>query len=189
MMRGGFTFTELLLAGVILATISFGALIGITRLSGFIDRRGEVMAADGYCWDVAWKLFNEEMSGDNLALQALVDEAEAKGLNYYEIEGEVLPAAEWAAKRGIAIDKSCDFLAHLQYPGSPPICYVTLSNRHDRATGGWDKSGVFIGVNLEWGSKGFRRILRRRAGNSAETCFGDQQIEVFRSVLPRTLEE
>jgi len=173
--RRGFTLIELVIAGAIIGVAAFAAVVGVVHITGFVEKRGELMAADGYCWDVAWKLFNE----DYATLQSLINQATEKRLDYYEIWGKVLPATQ---QKYAPVDKTCDFLSHLQYPGSPPVCYVTLSNRVDST------EGLFIGVNLEWGPAGQRRIMVRRASNAAEEVFGPHPIEVFRSNLSRVKE-
>lgn len=186
MRRGGFTLVELLLGGAILATISFGALIGMMRISDFVDKRGELMAADGFCWDLAWKLFNDDWSNaESIARRLMsmtaedVAELEAKeppetwdypvrpagGARYLEVKGVVEPA-----RTGLnATDY--EFLSHLQFPSGPgaddegrPVCYITLSNRWDAASGVYGEDGVYISVNLEWGPPNDRRILMPRPG-------------------------
>ena len=174
-MRRGFTFVELLLAGGILGLVAFGAIIGIIRISGFVEQRAELMAADGYCWDVAWKLFNEDY--DNLKFY--VDNAHAANARVCEVKGRVLPKGQRSS--------NYEFLSHLQFPDSPPVCYVTLSNAYD--TAGKAVDGICIGVNLEWGPVGSRRILMRRSDTASGTVVFNHPVEVFRSNLPRIPEE
>ena len=178
--RGGFTLVELLLAGAILATISFGALIGTLRINQFIGNRSDLMAADGYCWDVAWALFNTDYG----ELREIVDQASSNGCHACEITGRVLPARLQTTGSG-----RYEFLSHLQFDGSPPVCYITLSNACDRTGKEDGVSGICIGVNLEWGPADRRSILMPRpgvVGTRVHTVY-NHPVEVFRSNLSRTL--
>ena len=190
MRRGGFTLVELLIGGAVLATIAFGALIGIIRIAGFVDMRGELMEVDGFCWDLAWTLFNED--GGGLKELMAFDEARAAALREsgYEPPFPVRPAEgpaalEISGEVNLKLDDGrWAFLPNLQYPGSPPVCYITLSNAYDAVTGAYDdKNGVFIDVNLEWGPQGHRRILSRRADTPADAIVFDQPIRIFRSYV------
>lgn len=173
--RGGFTLVELLLAGAILATISFGALIGTLRINQIVNDRSDLMAADGYCWDVAWKLLNEDYE---MLREATVAAAEENGCNGCELSAPV-----WH-KDHLPPDGKEDytFLPHLE----SPVCYVTFSNALDSA-GNVIPNGMCIGVNLEWGPPGQRSILMRRANqdlSGIKTVY-DHPIEVFKSYIPR----
>ena len=173
--RGGFTLVELLLAGAILATISVGALIGMIRLSNFVDKRGELMAADGFCWDLAWNLFNNYKGdfGIKSYVKGEVDPyLRPEGGNaYFEISGPVLH------------DNETDGHGFLNFL-IDPYCYIILSNRYDSARADWadngfyDPDGVYISVNLAWGPPGHRSILMRRADVDAEHVY-DHPITLF----------
>ena len=190
MRRGGFTLIELLIGGAVLATIAFGALIGIIRIAGFVDMRGELMEVDGFCWDLAWTLFSEDGGG----LKGLMsfDEAQAAVLRENGMEPP-FPTRPEAGPAALEISGEVDlkladgryaFLPDLQYPDSPPVCYITLSNAYDAAEGRYDdKNGVFIDVNLEWGPRGHRRILVKRPDTPADAIVFNQPIRVFRSYL------
>lgn len=196
--RAGFTLIELLLGGAILATISFGALVGVIRISDFVDKRGEMMAADGFCWDLAWKLFNDDAEAIRALMTTTAEEVTAMAEEdppeewpypgrpsgapqYLEITGEVLPAGSADRQDG----GNYDFLSHLQYPGSPPKCFITLSNRWDSANGVYDESGVFISVNLEWGPAGERRVLMPYEGMDARRVkhVFNHPVSVYRSFV------
>lgn len=173
-MRNGFTFIELLLAGFILSTLSFGAIYGITRVSGFVDRRSELLAADGFCWDVAWTLFNDYrglkyfMDGAQNEDSGLPAYPRPEGVTSFQIKGEVEPQGEG--------EKEFDFLSHLRYPDSPPVCTIILSNRYDSVTMEPDESGIYISVNLEWGPPNLRRMLVRTPETSEADVDGGRVI-------------
>lgn len=173
--RGGFTLLELLLAGAILATISFGALIGTLRISKMVNDRSEMMAADGYCWDVAWALFN----ADYTQLSELVERAKTLGCRGCEISGNVWHPGNLNPER-----PEYRFLSHLQ----SPVCYVTLSNAVDTA-GAEVQGGVCISVNLEWGPPDQRSILMPRANHdisSFKTVY-NHPVQVFKSSYSRSV--
>lgn len=182
--RSGLTFIELLLAGFILSTVAFGAISGMLHVSRFVDRRAELLAADGFCWDVAWALFN-----DYRMLKWYMDGAPSENTgelayprsdvaNCFEIKGTISPEDGMGAQY--------DFLSHLQYPGSPPVCYITLSNRVDAVTKFPIKDGgIYVSVNLEWGPANARRILVRRADTPDDAYVFDHPITVFRSPYSR----
>ena len=180
--RGGFTLIELLLAGAILATISLGALIGTLRINKIIGDRSDLMAADGYCWDVAWSLFNSDYDD----LQRYITKAEDKGCRALEITGRVAPAKfqQQGARR-------YEFLSHLQYGDTAagwPTCYIILSNALDSA-GQKVEDGICISVNLEWGPEGHRSIMMPRPGvdmTSMKTVY-DHPVSIFKSKFSRTL--
>lgn len=173
--RGGFTLVELLLAGAILATISFGALIGTLRINQFVGDRSELLAADGYCWDVAWKLLNYDY--DRLK-EATLDAAAENGCRGCEISGYV-----WH-RNHLPPDGRGEytFLPQLE----SPICYVTFSNAVDSAGKEID-GGMCISVNLEWGPPGRRSILmpRRGVNMSAMKTVYDHPVQVFKSHISR----
>lgn len=180
--RGGFTLIELLLAGAILATISFGALIGTMRINQIVGNRSDLMAADGYCWDVAWSLFNSDYDD----LQRYIDKAKDKNCRALEITGRVAPAKfqQQGARR-------YEFLSHLQYGETAagwPTCYIILSNAVDTA-GQKVEDGICISVNLEWGPEGNRSIMMPRPGvdmTSMKMVY-DHPVTVFKSKFSRAL--
>lgn len=202
MKRAGFTLVELLLGGAILATISFGALIGMLRISAYVDRRGELMAADGFCWDLAWKLFNEDeeflrwvmthaeydpneedpetppeiMQSKAEMYNAFPARPTENNIYYLSVSGEVMPDQDNDGK---------GFLSHLRWPDSPPICYITFSNRWDSATSSYDENGVYISVNLEWGPQNHRRALMPHNDMSPGTEVFNQPITIYRSYYSR----
>ena len=177
--RGGFTFVELILAGSILATISFGALIGMLRINQIVGNRSDLLAADGYCWDVAWKLLNEDYT---TLREATVGAAEEQGCRGCEISAPV-----WH-KDHLPPDGNADytFLSHLE----SPVCYVTFSNALD-STGNPVPRGMCISVNLEWGPPSQRRMLVRTSKTSKDdidegrVIVYDHPVEVFKSDIPR----
>ena len=172
--RGGFTLVELLLAGAILATISFGALIGTMRISKMVNDRSQLMAADGYCWDVAWALFNTDYE----QLRDPIEQAKAQGFHGCEISGNV-----WHSGNPNPDRPEYKFLSQLQ----SPVCYVTLSNAVDSA-GKEVESGLCISVNLEWGPPGQRSILMPRANHdvSEMKMVYNHPVQVFKSHFGRS---
>ena len=173
--RGGFTLVELLLAGAILATISFGALIGTMRIQKLISQRSELMMADGFCWDVAWKLFNDDYGSLKLFTQDLTN-----GVTCRVIRGRVLPKE---LQTGIG---KFEFLSPLQFKDSPPVCYITLSNAVDEAGNANPDYGICIGVNLAWGPAEDRSILLPRSDVDAKHVY-QHDISVLRSNFARML--
>ena len=168
MRRGGFTFIELLLAAAVLATISFGALIGVTHLAKFADKQAEILVADGYCWDVIWKLFNQDLSDGTgnavMDVSAFTENGQPTITMEYEVEERALPA--------------------LYRADAKPVCYVTISNALTSARE-VDTHGLFLSVNLEWGPRNARSILTPRRGMAAGTTVYDHPIRVYRSFLNR----
>lgn len=177
--RPGLTLIELMLAGVILGMLAFGAIWGMMHIVNFVERRGELLAADGYCWDVAWAIFNCDY--DKLTA-TIVNGDPARpdvGPAYYEIRGTLRKrnTGNW--------DSDYDFLSHLPaFDENPPVCYIILSNRYDLAAG-YDDSGIYISVNLEWGPKGKRRYLMPRPETTQADIDGhrvfNHPITLFRS--------
>ena len=171
--RGGFTLIELLLAGAILATISFGALIGTMRINRLVGERSDLLAADGYCWDVAWTLFNSDYE----LLRGYVDLAEEKGCRACEIKGIV-----WSRNHPNPLRPEYMFLEHLENP----VCYITLSNAVD-AAGQAVSGGLCIGVNLEWGPADRRSLLVSRPGRPDDpaTTVYHHPVQLFKSQFSR----
>ena len=182
--RGGFTLVELLLAGAILATISFGALTGMMRISKMVNDRSELMAADGYCWDVAWAIFNDDY---DMLKEAFMDRLEEKNCRAVEIKGRV-PPVEYQREGS----RRYEFLSHLQYgstEASWPICYILFSNAVNSA-GQKIEDGFCISVNLEWGPEGQRSILMPRQGidMSLMKHVYNHPITIFKSKVSRSVE-
>ena len=172
--RSGFTLVELLLAGAILATISFGALVGTIRISKIVNDRSELMAADGYCWDVAWALFNTDYE----QLRGPLDQAVVMGCRGCEISGNV-----WHSGNPNPERPEYKFLSQLL----SPVCFVTVSNALDSA-GKEVENGLCISVNLEWGPQGRRSILMPRPNqdkSGIETVY-DHPVQVFKSSISRS---
>lgn len=178
--RPGLTLIELMLAGAILGMLAFGAIWGMMHIVNFVERRGELLAADGYCWDVAWAIFNcdyNSFCGDGGILKLSEEDLNAYqtlgidcpyparplvGPAYLEIKGTLRKknTGNW--------DSDYDFLSHLPaFEENPPVCYIILSNRYDAVNfpdkNGYDEDGgLYISVNLEWGPRGQRRYLMPR---------------------------
>ncbi len=155
-------------------------VICLTSINKLVSNRSDLMAADGYCWDVAWALFNSDYD----ELREIVDQASSNGCHACEITGRVLPTELQTVGAG-----RYEFLSHLQFDGSPPVCYITLSNACNRVGQEDSESGICIGVNLEWGPANRRSILMPRPGlvdSHVQTVY-NHPVEVFRSNLSRTL--
>lgn len=187
--RPGLTLIELMLAGAILGMLAFGSIWGIMHISRFVERRGELMAADGFCWDVAWAIFNSDYDLLNAYMVNEVPE-EGKlarpefGPAYLEIKGVLRKknTGNWTS--------NYDFLSQLPaYEANPPVCYIILSNRCESGMFR-DDEGVFINVNLEWGPKGQRRFLMPRPETTKDDIDGhrvfNHSVSLFRSKLSRS---
>ena len=166
--RKGFTFIEMMIAGAILGIIAFGALVGVVRLSKFAEEQTELLAADGFCWDMIWKLYNEDFSTG------------------YDLRDPDNPQSCSVAMPSITVT-AAELPALCKDDWAAPVCYVTASNRVDASTGKLLDEGVFITVNLEWGPTGARRILIPRSGMASGTKVQDHPVTVFRSKLQRDL--
>lgn len=174
--HSGLTFVELLLAGFILSTVAFGAISGMLHIADFVDKRSEMLAAEEYCWDLAWVLFYnddtlkyylEGAKDENSGMPAYPEIVDRP--SYFEVRGEVRPAA--------ASSKEGDFLAHLRTPACPPICTIVFSNRYDSACQPDKEHGIYIDINLEWGPPNRRRMLVRTPETS------DEDIESGRAIV------
>lgn len=182
--RAGLTLIELMLAGAILGMIAFGAIWGVMHIVTLVERRGELLAADGYCWDVAWAIFNYDYDVLNAYMVNNMSRPE-NGPAYLEIKGTLRRknTGNWTS--------DYDFLSHLPaFDSNPPVCYITLSNRYERGEFR-DDEGVFISVNLEWGPEGQRRYLMPRSGVTAQEDVDayrvfNHPVTLFKSKLSRS---
>ena len=104
-MKKGFTIIEVMLAGSIILVIALALFEGVMAGARTCHENSELLAADAYAWDVAWKRFNEDFS--------------------QSYKSASLPLV-------IAENLSSNAMPVLYYEGSPATCYVTVSNAADR---------------------------------------------------------
>lgn len=135
--KRGVTLVEVMLAGALTVLLVVALMQGIIVTVGVCRENSELLAAEAYAWDTAWKWLNKKDE----------DLTSSETMKFY-------PNAN-----GVAIaSNECPVIYRSAAVGSPK-CYVCVSNCSD------DVKCIF--VDVEWGSTGSRRCLNRLAAAGA----------------------
>ena len=137
--KRGVTLIEVMLAGALAVLLVLSLMQGVIVLVGICRENSELLAAEAYAWDTAWKWLNTKN-------EDLVVSGGAQfypNANGYLIESNACPVIYRSASVG------------------SPRCYVCVSNCSDDVK--------CILVDVEWGASGKRYRLNHLASGTARS--------------------
>ena len=168
--RGGFTLVEVMLAGVIAVLMTLALMEGLIVSAKISHENAELLAADAFAWDTAWRWLNK--SYDDLPSQ---------------VAGVVYDSAtDSAMARTLA---GCPELAADKTGGDPRIIVrvVLCDGAGAPIRHGAGIKAKRIDVDVEWGPAGDRKCLNDLRG--AETANYHHPVSVYKCSIERgTLE-
>ncbi|MBR2838910.1 MAG: hypothetical protein IKE55_09010 [Kiritimatiellae bacterium] len=168
--RGGFTLVEVMLAGAIAVLMTLALMEGLVVSAKISHENAELLAADAFAWDTAWKWLNKAY--DELPSQT---------------GGVVYDSATDTAMSITTND--CPELAAAKTGGDPRVVVRVVMcgggsalSRHGKTV-----SAKRIDVDVEWGPDGDRKCLNGLCGDSvANYC---HTVSVYKCSVDRgTLE-
>jgi len=145
--RGGFTLVEIMLAGAIAVLMTLALMEGLIVSAKISHENSELLAADAFAWDTAWKWFNK--SYDELPSQTA---------------GVVYDSATDNAMAMTAND--CPVLNSEHAGGDPRVVVrvVMCDGAGALARHGVNVKAKRIDVDVEWGPDGSRKCLNGLCG-------------------------
>jgi len=158
--RRGITLVEVMLAGAIAALLTFAFMEGLTLSARISRENSELLAAEGYAWDTAWKWLNkkdEDLNGTT-------------SWKYY-------PDSSGAA----VLSNECPVVWR-ESSLERALCFVRV--RSEALTRGAETvSAKRIDVDVEWGAQGDRRRLNDLGSSSAKSF--NVPITVYKGPIDR----
>ena len=168
--RGGFTLVEVMLAGAIAVLMTLALMEGLVVSAKISHENSELLAADAFAWDTAWKWLNKAY--DELPSQT---------------GGVVYDSATDTAMAVTTND--CPELASSKTGGDPRVVVRVVQcgggaalSRHGKTV-----TAKRIDVDVEWGPPGDRKCLNGLCGEGIAS-YG-HPVSVYKSEIDRgTLE-
>ena len=168
--RGGFTLIEVMLAGAIAVLMTLALMEGLVVAAKVSHENAELLAADAFAWDTAWRWLNKAY--DELPSQTA---------------GVVYDSATDNAM--VITTNDCPELAASKTGGDPRVVVrVVLCDgagaipRH-----GTNVKAKRIDVDVEWGPAGDRKCLNGLCG--ADIATYGRPVSVYKSSIDRGLME
>ena len=170
--RGGFTLVEVMLAGAIAVLATLAIMEGLIVSAKISHENSELLAADAFAWDTAWRWLNK-------AYEDLP--AVAAGTVYdVTINGASVRDRDLAASTN-----DCPELVAAKTGGDPRLVVrVVLCNDAGAvARHGASVKAKRIDVDVEWGPAGDRKCLNGLRGAGIAT-YG-HPVSVYKSPIDR----
>ena len=171
--RGGFTLVEVMLAGSIAVLMTLALMEGIIVAAKISRENSQLLAAEAFAWDTAWKWLNKAY--DDLPAQA------GDGVRYdLTIDGDF----KRDTTHGMlgASTNDCPELVAAKVGAAPRIVVrVVLCpalSRHGKTL-----KAKRIDVDVEWGPEGDRKCLNGLCG--ANIASYGRPISVYKSPVNR----
>ena len=168
--RGGFTLVEIMLAGAIAVLMTLALMEGLVVTAKISHENSELLAADAFAWDTAWKWLNK--SYDELPAQAagvVYDSATTTGMSISTNDCPELVAAKTGGDPRVVVR-----VVFCEDAGAPI--------RH-----GAPVTAKRIDVDVEWGPPGDRKCLNGLCGEGIANY--SHPVSVYKSPIDRgTLE-
>jgi len=158
--RRGITLVEVMLAGAIAALLTFAFMEGLALSARISRENSELLAAEGYAWDTAWKWLNkrdEDLNG-------------SATWQYY-------PDASGTA----VLSNECPVVWR-DSPLEAARCYVRVRGEA-LSRGAETVSAKRIEVDVEWGAQGDRRRLNDLGAGTARSFH--VPIAVYKGLIDR----
>ena len=169
--RPGVTLVEVMLAGVITVLVSLSLMEGIIVAAKVSHENAELLAADAYAWDVAWKWLNKKYE-DLPSVTA----------------GQVFSTSSSANKIVIAAD-DCPELARAKTGGDLAVAVRVTLKKDSSAVSRHGKKveAKLIEVDVAWGPSGKRKSLNGLAEAGTRT-YG-HPVSVYKCGIDRGTED
>ena len=164
--RGGFTLVEAMLAGAVAVLSTLAAMEGFIVAAKLSHENAELLAADAFAWDTAWRWLNKAY--DELPGQAA-------GVTYDSDRDAALTMA----------DEECPELAAARTGGKPRLVVRVVACAGDTGVSrhGLKVTAKRIDVDVEWGPPGDRRCLNGLC--SAKIRSYAHPVSVYKSRIER----
>ena len=168
--RGGFTMAEMMLAGAISILSTLALMEGLAVSARMSRENSQLMAADAFAWDTAWKWLNKAYA--DLPSQAA---------------GAVFDSAVDADMAVTAGD--CPAISREKTGADPRVVVrvVLCSGSGAVQRHGMQITAKRIDVDVEWGAEGGRRCLNGLCGEDI-ACYG-RPVSVYKSQIDRGMPE
>ena len=160
--RRGVTLVEVMLAGALSTILMVAFLSGICMSARVSRENSEILAAEAYAWDTAWKWLNKKDDDLN----------DSDAAAFY-------PNANASSWETIASNE-CPVI---YYAGAPARCVVRVQGQRLAQTGTRTAILKQIDVNVEWGAAGSRHRLNS-VGTSTAAAY-DVPITVYKAPMDR----
>ena len=164
--RGGFTLVEVMLAGALAVLATLALMEGLVVAAKISHENSELLAADAFAWDTAWKWFNK--SYEELPSQTA---------------GVVYDSATDTAMAMTTND--CPVLNRENAGGDPRVVVrvVLCDGVGALARHGTSVRAKRIDVDVEWGPDGRRKCLNGLCG--ADIANYGHPVSVYKSQIER----
>ena len=164
--RGGFTLVEVMLAGALAVLMTLALMEGLVVAAKISHENSELLAADAFAWDTAWKWFNK--SYEELPSQAA---------------GAVYDSATDNAMAMSADD--CPVLDSGHAGGDPRVVVrvVMCDGAGALSRHGANVRAKRIDVDVEWGPAGSRKCLNGLCG--ADIANYGHPVSVYKCPIER----
>lgn len=148
--KRGVTLVEVMLAGAITAMLALAVMQGVIVSVKICHENSELLAAEAYAWDTAWKWLNKK------------DE---------EIDDSLDSSAEitfYPNANGFSVASNDCPVIYRDGVGGAAKCYVSV-RRVEWLSGAETMRAKRIDVDVEWGSPGDRRCLNQLVSTTEKT--------------------
>ena len=166
--RRGVTLVEVMLAGSIAVLLTLACLEGVIVATRISHENAQLLAAEAFAWDTAWKWLNKPY--DELNNSTTARFYSDNGSGYFVVSSN-----------------ACPMLCRELNGGADARLYVRvalLSGSSSPSRHGSSQVVKRIDVNVEWGASGGRRRLNLvGAPAGAESC--NVPVTIFKSPIDR----
>ncbi|MBO7720862.1 MAG: type II secretion system protein [Kiritimatiellae bacterium] len=171
--RGGFTLVEVAVSSAIVVIMTLALMEGIVVSAKISHENAELLAADAFAWDTAWKWMNKSY-----------DDIKA------DLHGQTVKDYDSSADAGMLMTSNdCPELVSSKTGGNPRVVVRVEKCADAQAISRHGKSleVLRIGVDVEWGPSGDRKCLNGLCG--ADIANYSHPVTVYKSTIDRgTLE-
>ena len=166
-MRSGMTLIEVILAGSIAVLMTLALLEGIIVSTKISHENAQLLAAEGYAWETAWRWLSKASNDLN---------GSSTMMYYQDAAGVVIASNE------------CPTICR-ELTGADAKCYVRVGVETNLARNGGKTSAQRIDVNVEWGPPSDRRCLTDAwpAGIGSRARSFNMPISVYKSSIDRSV--
>ncbi|MBQ3288599.1 MAG: hypothetical protein IJH50_04240 [Kiritimatiellae bacterium] len=164
-MRGGFTLVEMMLAGAIAVLMTLALMEGLIVSAKVSHENSELLAADAFAWDTAWKWLNK---------------------SYDELPAVAPPGRTYdsATDTSMAMTTNDCPVLNFEHTGGDPrvvVRVVMCEGTGAIARHGTNVKVKRIDVDVEWGPEGDRKCLNGLCGSANYS----HPVSVYKSPIDR----
>ena len=148
--KRGVTLVEVMLAGAITAMLALAVMQGVIVSAKICHENSELLAAEAYAWDTAWKWLNKKDEEIDDSLSSTSEMTFYPNANGFEVTSNACP------------------VIHRDGVGGAARCYVSVRNV-EWTSGDDTVRAKRIDVDVEWGAPGDRRCLNQLVSTTEKT--------------------